>query len=94
MIMLCPHLRLLEQALQTAGVRETYRGTPWSQNCREWVYVDVRLDVDALRQRSAIPSCVVVHENTDERSGLEKGFVCEACHDAVIGLVAGDKWFR
>jgi len=36
---------------------------------------------------------VVVHENTDERSGLEKGFVCEECHDAVMGLVRGGTLF-
>jgi hypothetical protein len=92
--MVCPHLRQLEQALQTAGIRETSRGTPWSQNCREWVYFDTRLDVDALQRRFAFLPCVVVHENTDERSGLEKGFVCEECHDAVMGLVRGGKLFR
>lgn len=92
--MVCPHLRSLEQALHAAQIRETSRGTPWSQNCREWVYFDVRLDVEALQRRFAFPPCVVVHENTDPRSGLEKGFVCEECHDAVIGLVAGEVWFR
>lgn len=92
--MLCPHLRPLEQALQAARIRECFRGTPWSQNCREWVYFEVRLDVEALQRRFAFPPCVVVHENADERSGREKGFVCEECHDAVIGLVAGDAWFR
>lgn len=92
--MLCHHLRPLEQALQNAGIRETSRGTPWSQNCREWVYFNVRLDTEMLRQRFSLPACVVVHENTDERSGLEKGFVCDECHDAVIGLVAGEAWFR
>lgn len=91
--MVCNHLRALEQALQAAGIRETSRGTPWSQNCREWVYFDVRLDTDALRQRFALLACVVVHENTDQRSGLEKGFVCEECHDAVMGLVHGGELF-
>jgi hypothetical protein len=92
--MICTHLRPLEQALQAAHIKETSRGTPWSQNCREWVYFDIRLDVEALRKRFGLPSCVVVHENTDERSGLEKGFVCEECHDAVMGLVRGGDLFR
>lgn len=91
--MVCPHLRPLEQALQAAHIKETSRGMAWSQNCREWVYFDVRLDVEALRKRFAFPSCVVVHENTDERSGLEKGFVCNECNDAVMGLVRGGKLF-
>ncbi len=91
--MVCAHLRPLEQALQAQHITETSRGTPWSQNCREWVYFAVRLDTDALRQRFAFPPCVVVHENTDERSGLEKGFVCETCHDAIMGLVRGGQLF-
>lgn len=53
----------------------------------------MRLDIDALQRRFAFPPCVVVHENTDERSGLEKGFDCEECHDAVMGLVRGDTLF-
>ena len=92
--MVCAHLRSLEHALQEAGIRETYRGMPWSHNCREWVYFAVRLDIDALRQRFAFPPGVIVHENTDPRSGLEKGFVCEQCHNAVIGLVREGELFR
>jgi hypothetical protein len=92
--MICDHLRPLEQALQAARICETYRGTPWSQNCREWVTFAVRLDTDALSRRFGLPACVVVHENKDPHSGLEKGFVCEQCHDAVIGLVSGEAWFR
>jgi hypothetical protein len=91
--MVCSHLRPLEQALQAARITETSRGMAWSQDCREWVYFDIRLDVEALRRRFAFPHCVVVHENTDERSGLEKGFVCEECHDAVMGLVRGGAVF-
>lgn len=91
--MVCHHLRVLELALHAAQIRETSRGTPWSQNCREWVYFAVRLDVEALQRRFTFPSCVVVHENTDERSGLEMGFVCEECHDAVMGLVRGGDVF-
>jgi hypothetical protein len=91
--MVCPHLRPLEQALQAAGIRETFRGAAWSENCREWVYVDARLDIAALQRRFAFPPCVTVHENTDERSGLERGFVCGECHDAVMGLVRGGALF-
>ena len=85
--MVCEHLRPLEEALQAAQIHETSRGQAWSGQCREWVYFEVRLDTEALQQRFAFPPCVVVHENTDERSGLEKGFVCEQCKDAIMGLV-------
>lgn len=85
--MICEHLRDLEKALASAGVRETFRGAPWSDHCREWVYFDIVLDVEAIAP--AMPACVRVHENTDPRSGLERGFVCAHCHDAVMGRTEG-----
>jgi hypothetical protein len=83
----CRHLHALEAELIAGGVRETYRGTPWSMNCREWVYFDVVLDVSAIMARLRFPPCVEVHENPDPKSGTERGFVCTECNDAVMGLV-------
>jgi hypothetical protein len=92
--MLCEHLRALELALLDSGARESFRGQAWSENCREWVYFDVRLDLPALRRRFALPACVQAHENDDPRSGLERGFVCQQCHDGVMGLAQGGRLFR
>jgi hypothetical protein len=92
--MLCQHLHALERALLSSGARETFRGQAWSENCREWVYFDVRLDPAALRRRFALPACVQAHENADPRSGLERGLVCTQCHDAVMGRFEGGKVFR
>lgn len=87
--MVCQHLAALEAALIAAGVRETARGAVWSQNCREWVYFDVVLDVEALAQRFKFAPCVQVHENLDQRSGLERGLVCWECKDAIMGVPPG-----
>ena len=87
--MLCHHLRPLEQELLAAGVRETYRGTPWSQNCREWVYFDVVLDTTSLAARLQFEPCVEVSENLDPKSGTERGFYCRQCQDALMGLLQG-----
>jgi hypothetical protein len=92
--MVCPHLSSLEHALIASGARETYRGQAWSKNCREWVYFDVRLDLDALASRFGLLAPVGVHENTDPRSGLERGFVCSECNDAVMGRLEGGRVFR
>jgi hypothetical protein len=89
--MICTHVRWLEEALSAAGFRETYRGQTWSNNCREWVYFDVILDVPRLQLQFTIPAGVEVHENTDPKSGLERGLVCSRCHDAVMGLVEGSR---
>lgn len=91
--MVCAHLASIERALSEAGVPITFRGQPWSKNCREWVYFDVVLDTNALSKRFAFDSCVSVHVNDDVKSGQERGFVCNKCHDAVIGLYEGSKSF-
>jgi len=87
--MVCDHLAPLEQALIESGAQETARGAVWSKNCREWVYFNVVLEIPSLQRRFSFPSCVEVHENKDQKSGLERGFVCNACNDAVMGLVHG-----
>jgi hypothetical protein len=92
--MICQHLHALEAELTAAGIKETYRGTPWSMNCREWVYFDAVLDVACIASRMQFPSCVEVHENLDPRSGTERGFVCTSCHDAVMGLLSGGVVYR
>ena len=91
--MLCKHLALLEKALIESGSPVTFRGAAWSINCREWVYFDVVLDIAAIQQRFALPACVRVHEIKDSRAGLERGFECTSCNDAVMGLVKGGPVF-
>lgn len=91
--MICRHLRQLEQALIDAGFKETCRGQVWSKNCREWVYYDVVFDIDTVKSRFPFDPCIVVHENTDPKSGRERGFECRECHDAVMGLISEGRRF-
>ncbi len=84
--MTCDHLRGLEKELIAAGVPETYRGQPWSNNCREWVYFDCYLDRRAIRKRMDFPECVKDHEHLGTHDGQESGFVCTVCNDAVMGV--------
>lgn len=92
--MVCSHLSELETELIEAGFAETFRGQAWSDNCREWVYFDVVLDVGALSERLVFGPTVKVHENSDPRSGLEIGFVCGQCHDGIMGRVEGSKRYK
>lgn len=82
----CEHLRALEDELRARNHKVTFAGQAWSSNCRHWVYFDVVLDCDAVRKRLKLGDTVTVHVNDDPRSGREKGLVCEACHDAVVGV--------
>jgi hypothetical protein len=92
--MVCEHLAPLEAALIESGMRETFRGATWSDNCREWVYFDVQLDTEALQARFQLPDCVAVHVNHDPKSGQERGFVCNTCNDAVMGLYESGRLFQ
>lgn len=83
---MCEHLAELENELKSKGIKETYRGQPWSDNCREWVYYDCVLDAEKLKSRHNFPACVIISRNDDQRSGRELGFYCEQCHDAVMGF--------
>lgn len=82
---MCEHLQPLDNTLKQSGVKETFRGQAWSDNCREWVYYDCVLDLSSLRKEYNFPEFIVDHVNSDPRSGQEKGFVCTQCNDAVMG---------
>lgn len=83
--MICEHLRSLEHALVARGIRETFRGQPWSQNCREWVYFDCFIDTAAVRTTLALAECVQDHVHRGTHDGQERGFVCSQCHDGILG---------
>ena len=84
--MVCEHLRPVEQAIQRQGIKETYRGQPWSDNCREWVYFDCYLDTAAIRTKIEFEACVKDHVLRGTHDGSERGFYCERCRDGVMGL--------
>lgn len=91
--MVCEHLSALDRELAESGANETFRGQAWSDNCREWVYYDVVLDVENLRSRLGLGSMVTVHENLDERSGTERGLACNLCKDGIMGRISGAEGF-
>jgi hypothetical protein len=50
------------------------------------VYFDCVLEPETLKAKFHLPSFVITHENTDEKSGTELGLVCTMCKDAIMGL--------
>lgn len=82
---MCEHLEALDKALQHSGIRETYRGSPWSKNCREWAYYDCTLLHERLRQQFNLPDFVEYELIGDPKAGSEAGLVCTKCHDAIMG---------
>ncbi|OAQ43516.1 hypothetical protein A5893_17165 [Pedobacter psychrophilus] len=85
---MCEHLIGLETELKEKGIKETFRGKAWSENCREWVYYDCVLNLEKINNRYNFPDCVKIHINDDNKSGMESGFYCEVCKDAIMGIHA------
>ncbi|SDP96250.1 hypothetical protein SAMN05428975_4192 [Mucilaginibacter sp. OK268] len=83
---MCEHLIELERFIKANGIQETFRGKAWSDSCREWVYFDCLLDLTSLRNRFQFPAFILTHINDDNKSGMEAGFVCDLCKDAIMGL--------
>ena len=84
--MTCEHLRPLEQELTAAGIKETYRGQAWSDNCREFVYFDCVLDRESIRRRLKLADCVRDSDYLGTHMGSEYGFYCEQCQDGIMGI--------
>ncbi len=83
--MTCEHLIALEQAILARGIPETFRGQPWTSNCREWVYFDCFIDIEAVARKLAFSDCVRQHLHRGTHDGQERGFVCSECHDGILG---------
>lgn len=67
------------------GHAVTFRGEPWSRNCRESVYFDRVLPIAELRARFPPEACVTDHEFRGTCNGEERGLVCTAHRDALMG---------
>jgi hypothetical protein len=82
---MCPCLKPLDDTLKTRGVKETFRGEAWSEDCREWAYYRVVLAKPAVRVFFQLPDSVIDHEHLGTHDGAESGFVCTLHKDAVMG---------
>ena len=83
--MICEHLQPLERAIRAQGIRATYRGQAWTENCREWVYFDCFIDTEAVRKSMPLADCVHEHSHRGTHDGQERGFECSLCKDGVMG---------
>ncbi|HEX4412660.1 MAG TPA: hypothetical protein VH107_03460 [Lacipirellulaceae bacterium] len=84
--MVCEHLAELEQALIDSKIPITFRGQPWTSNCREWVYFACWLDRPAIRSKFTIADWVRDHDHLGTHDGQEAGLVCAKCNDAIMGV--------
>lgn len=85
--MVCEHLYSLEKELAAVGMKEVYRGKPWSDHCREWVYYDCLFtDLDKTIDRFHLDTKFIkIHSHLGTHDGQEHGLVCKVCEDGIMG---------
>ena len=82
----CAHLQPVKDYILQQGATIEWVGTPWSHNCRHWMYFKgVVLDGDGLKKRFNLPDFIVVHQHRGTHDGHEQGLVCSQDHDALMG---------
>lgn len=82
---LCEHLLPAEEHIRGQGGQIVSIGRPWSANCHVWVYFDAILDCERLIAGLALDSCVQIHDHRGTHDGSERGIVCTAHHDGIMG---------
>lgn len=82
---MCIHLKSLEDFLKSENIAEVYRGQVWSKNCREWIYYDVILNPQKLKDKFHFDATIIIHDYKDIKVGSELGLVCTLCNDAIMG---------
>ena len=78
-------LKKLAKYLLKKNRRITYWGKAWSRNKADWIYFDTVLDVEKLRAKFNFEEHITVHQNSDPKSGLEKGFIDQKTGEVIIG---------
>ena len=83
----CVHLQPIELWLRRAGHKVTYMGQAWSDNCRIWIYFDVVINRNKIKDAMKLADCIEEHVHTGTHSGREAGFICRSCFDGVMGII-------
>jgi hypothetical protein len=83
---MCEHLKKAEDYIKSKGIKESWRGQPWTENCREWIYFDCVLSPQNLKTKLQLEDFVQVHDYSDTKAGSELGLICSICKDGIMGM--------
>jgi hypothetical protein len=81
-------IREISLFLLGKGHAITFFGNAWSELNGNWIYFDTVLDLPFLVDQFDKEGKLETHENTDPKTGLEKGLIDSTTGEAVMGLVA------
>ena len=80
-------LRSLAKKLIKENTPITFYGKAWSENTADWIYFDKVFDLKKIRNKFAFGKNIIEHQNLDNRSGLESGFIDKNTNEGIMGKV-------
>jgi len=83
-------IKAMSQFLNKKGVKISYFGKAWSNEDANWIYFDCKLNIIELIKLFDPSKQLVVHENIDPRSGLEKGLIDNSTGEGIMGKLIWD----
>lgn len=78
-------LKKLAKALIKENVKITFYGKAWSKVEANWIYFDTVLDIERIKSEFNFSENIVIHTNTDPKSGTESGFVDKTTGEGLMG---------
>jgi len=80
-------LQQIAKYLLNMHVEVGYYGKAWGNYHANWMYFEEVLDLEALRFKFSLGEHIKVHENLDNKSGLERGFIDTTTGEGLMGKV-------
>jgi hypothetical protein len=71
--------------LKEKGESISYFGKAWSNEEANWIYFGCILNTNELIRLFDPTNQLIVHENTDPRSGLERGLIDNETGEGIMG---------
>ena len=62
-------------------------GKAWDNCNANWYYFDCSLNIGKIKSKLSFGHNIVLHENLDNKSGLERGFIDKTTGEAIIGKI-------
>jgi hypothetical protein len=78
-------LKKLAKYLMKRNYKITSWGKAWSKIDADWIYFDKKLDLKNLRIKMEFQENISDHQNLDNKSGLESGFIDQKTGEGIMG---------
>lgn len=62
-------------------------GKAWGNCNADWYYFDCVLNIEKIKSKLFFSQNIVLHENLDNKSGLERGFIDKTTDEAILGKI-------